>query len=287
MIAVNLQVRTAIPHDQQQIANLMFFESHVHRHLDWRTPLEWLGSPFYWVIEEGGQITAALACPQDPPHVAWVRLFTHSNRVPLQEAWSALWDVAQAELGHQGGATVAVIALQGWYQEALHASGFVNQQQIVMLEWQDRGTSEATVPDRINIRPMTPDDLSTVAELDAAAFTQLWQNSLTSLQKAYPQAAVATMAEREGELLGYQISTQNPFGAHLARLAVRPKAQRQGLATALVFDLITQLKHRNIGRLTVNTQSDNLASLALYEKIGFVLTEEQFPVFQFEVPRNT
>jgi hypothetical protein len=46
MIEVSLQVRPAVPQDQHQIANLMFFESHVQRHLDWRAPLEWLGSPF-------------------------------------------------------------------------------------------------------------------------------------------------------------------------------------------------------------------------------------------------
>jgi ribosomal protein S18 acetylase RimI-like enzyme len=284
MIAVNLQVRPATIRDQQQIANLMFFEAHVHRHLDWRTPLEWLGSPFYWVLEENGQIAAALACPQDPPHIAWIRLFAHSSRVPLQDTWSSLWEIAREELAQQGGATAAVIALQAWYQEALRGTGFTNHQRIVMLEWRGSDVPESRSPGEVNIRPMMPDDLPAVVEVDAAAFTPLWQNSLSALQKAYPQAAVMAVAEREGELLGYQVSTQNPFGAHLARLAIHPEAQQQGIATALVRDLIAQLKGRHIDRLTVNTQSDNHASLALYKKIGFTLTQEQFPVFQFEVP---
>ena len=85
MINVNFRVRPAVIRDQQQIANLMFFETHVHRHLDWRTPLEWLGSPFYWVVENGSQIIAALACPQDPPGIAWVRLFAHAGHFSLKE----------------------------------------------------------------------------------------------------------------------------------------------------------------------------------------------------------
>jgi ribosomal protein S18 acetylase RimI-like enzyme len=37
-------------------------------------------------------------------------------------------------------------------------------------------------------------------------------------------------------------------------------------------------------RLTVNTQSDNAASLALYRKTGFHETGERYPVYQLPVP---
>jgi ribosomal protein S18 acetylase RimI-like enzyme len=35
--------------------------------------------------------------------------------------------------------------------------------------------------------------------------------------------------------------------------------------------------------LTVNTQADNAASLALYHKLGFRRTGEQFPVYTLQV----
>ena len=62
---INTLVRPADIKDHQQLSNLIFFETRLHRHLDWRSPLEWLGAPFYWALEEGGQITAALACPTE------------------------------------------------------------------------------------------------------------------------------------------------------------------------------------------------------------------------------
>jgi len=40
---LNLAIRPAVPGDQQQIANLIHFEGHTHRNLDWRAPLDWLG----------------------------------------------------------------------------------------------------------------------------------------------------------------------------------------------------------------------------------------------------
>lgn len=284
MIEVSLKVRTAVQQDQHQIANLMFFESHVHRHLDWRAPLEWLGSPFYWVIEDNAQrILAALACPQDTPGIAWVRLFAHAGQVHLEDAWNALWKTAQNEIARQGGATVALIAMHQWLNELLVKNHFEHQLDIVMLEWKGMDAPAYQVPDGVILRKMQPADLGAVAALDAAAFKPLWQNPLDALKKALPQATSATVLEDAQGLLGYQISTQNPFGAHLARLAVRPDAHRKGLGTLIVSDLMRRLMNKNVARLTVNTQSDNHASLALYKKMGFVVTGEKFPVFCYSV----
>jgi ribosomal-protein-alanine N-acetyltransferase len=284
MIEVSLQVRPAVPQDQHQIANLMFFESHVHRHLDWHAPLEWLGSPFYWVVEDNGRIVAVLACPQDPAGVAWVRLFAHARQLPLDDAWTVLWSIAQKNIERQGGATVALISMQQWLSDLLIRNNFVHNLDIIMLEWRGSAAPEKSPVDGVKVRPMRADDLPAVAELDAVAFKPLWQNPLGALEKALPQATAATVAEDARGLVGYQLSTANPFGAHLARLAVRPDAQGRGLGTLIVTDLIRRLKDKGVARLTVNTQSDNDSSLSLYKKLGFVLTGEKFPVYRFFVP---
>jgi ribosomal protein S18 acetylase RimI-like enzyme len=283
MIEVSLQVRPAILQDQHQIANLMFFESHVHRHLDWRAPLDWLGSPLYWVVEEEGKVLAVLACPLDPPGVAWVRLFAHARQISLDDAWAVLWKDARKEIEKQGGGTVALIAMHHWLSNLLSKNGFAHTQDIVMLEWKSAEIPASSHPVDISIREMHPDDLTEVAELDAAAFKPLWQNPLNALERALPQATSATVAEDAWGVVGYQISTANPFGAHLARLAVRPDAQRQGLGSSLLIDLFHRLNEKGMARLTVNTQSDNFASLALYEKLGFTETGEKFPVFCYPV----
>jgi ribosomal-protein-alanine N-acetyltransferase len=284
MIEVSTQVRPAVPQDQHQIANLMFFESHVHRHLDWHAPLEWLGSPYYWVVEENGRIVAALACPQNPVGVAWVRLFAHARQLPLDDAWAVLWGTAQKNIGRQGGATVALIAMQQWLGDLLIRNNFTHHQDIIMLEWKESDTPEKLPVDGVKVRTMQAEDLPAVAELDANAFMPLWQNPLEALEKALPQATAASVAEDSRGLVGYQISTANPFGAHLARLAVRPDAQQRGLGSLIVTDLIQRLNRKGVARLTVNTQNDNHASLALYRKMGFVLTGEKFPVYSFSVP---
>jgi ribosomal protein S18 acetylase RimI-like enzyme len=128
------------------------------------------------------------------------------------------------------------------------------------------------------------DDLPRVVEVDAAAFEPLWQNSLPALSQAFSQAIYASVAEDESGLAGYQLSTGNPLGAHLARLAVRPEAQGRGIASALISDLMDHVcGDENLLRITVNTQSDNTTSLALYEKIGFRRTGEQYPIYIYQV----
>ncbi len=284
MVGVDVRVRPAVLADQRQIANLMQFSPYLHRHLDWRYPLDWIGSPPFFVLENQGQIYSALACPPDPPSVAWVRLFVNSGKWSIDKSWQTLWETARLDLLHRGGFMVAAIVLQEWYHSLLLASGFFCRQSIVMLERDEQYPLAASLPPGFSIRVMLQYDLPAVAEVDAAAFEPLWQNSLPSLERAYPQAVLATVAEADGQVLGYQLSTRNSLGAHLARLAVRPEFQGRGVGRALVTELIQQAERHAMYHLTVNTQSDNPTSLALYRRTGFHETGERYPVYQLQVP---
>ena len=276
------QVRLARAQDHQEIANLMFFERYVHRHLDWRHPVDWLCSPFYWVLERNSRIMAVLACPQDHKDITWVRLFAHVGQITTNEAWQILWEKAKSELSSQGNITIAAITLKTWVKDLLDEAGFANDEQIVMMVWKEKKAPAWTLPETISIRTMTEDDLPAVALVDEAAFTPIWQNSLSMLKQAYPQAVVATIAEKAGRIIGYQFSTASPFGAHLARLAVHPEEQKQGIASALISDLTSKLLAKKIEQLSVNTQSDNHRSLALYKKRGFQETGEEYPLYTYK-----
>ena len=282
MVNLDVAIRQAQPGDQSRLANLLYFESYVHRHLDWRSPLDWLGTPEYWVAEQNGQVNAAFACPPDPENIAWIRLFLRSASIPADVAWNSLWETARQSLAGRRGLIVAAIVIHDWFQKLLTAGGFIQGQQIILLEHEGRPFEERPPRPDVLIRPMGQADLPEVARLDTQAFAPLWRNSLASLERAFTQAGPATVAFSNGQMVGYQISTKNSFGVHLARLAVNPAFQGQGLGYALVQDLLYQIYRMGIFRLTVNTQSDNRASLALYQKIGFVLTGESYPVFTYQ-----
>jgi ribosomal-protein-alanine N-acetyltransferase len=233
------------------------------------------------VVEENDvEVVASLACPPDPPRVAWLRLFVGYGIDSDEEYWHMLWEPARRELADQPGITIAAIALEKWLPPILESSGFTSSQQIVMLECREHIELDDGHNGAIIIRPMLSYDIQDVVDVDIAAFDLLWQNSLASTMRGYQQAALAAVAELNGKVVGYQISTRTSLGVHLARLAVQPEVQRRGVGQALVADLIRQAERRGIRHFTVNTQSDNAVSLALYKKIGFQETGERYPVYQ-------
>ena len=273
-------VRNATNHDKQALANLIHFEVFVHRHLDWRPPLDWIGHQPFLVAEQSGGIVAALACSPDIPSAAWIRLFAATASLDVNDAWNLLWENALAILKDSGSQWVAAMPIHEWLISLLLKNGFRNVYQVVMLSWEIGEIPKANLKLPVNIRPMLKEDLGSVQQVDQEAFVPVWQNSITSLELAFNQSAVATVAEIDHEILGYQISTATPMGGHLARLAIHPKAQKKGVGFALLCDLLSHFVLRGARTVTVNTQKDNEPSRRLYENAGFRLTEEEYPIFE-------
>ena len=143
------------------------------------------------------------------------------------------------------------------------------------------------MPNHLMVRPIFPEDLPTLAEIDEQSFEPIWVNPLEAITLAYEQSAYATLAELDGRIVGFQLSTANPFNAHLARLAVLAEYQGQGIGYALVQDMMLHFQEKRVWQITVNTQSTNQGSLNLYQKIGFHLTGEQFPVYICNAGKST
>ena len=278
---MQLNVREITPQDRQTLANLIHFEMYVHRHLDWRTPLEWIGFQPYLVAEHQGRLVGALACPLDLPEVAWIRLLVVDSTVPIQAAWQALWEAAKAQLERLGSPSAAAIVTQDWLRRLLEASGFTHTNNVVVLQWEAAQDLPAPRAEAMTIRTMTTADLEAVERLDHAAFKAEWQNSAGALKLAYNQAALASVAFQAEKLVGYQISTTSPSGGPLARLAVHPSVWGKGIGYALVYDLLEAFQARGVRQVTVNTQKDNAASVALYSRAGFIITDEHYQVYQF------
>ncbi|MEN8172234.1 MAG: GNAT family N-acetyltransferase [Chloroflexota bacterium] len=278
-----LSVRRAIKTDRQQIANLTHFGSYIHSHLGWASPLEWLGQDPFLVLEKDGRIAAALACPSDSPGVAWLQLFAVSAGISTEEAWGLLWPKAQDLLEQD--TSVIVLPLQLWFRDLIRSKGFSHFNDVIMLMWENQ---EPSFPDPLSeldyhIRPMTIDDLSAVHAIDAAAFDPVWQHSSTLIGVIFKDVKAATVVEDSKGIMAYQMSTEYVERGHLARVAVHPRAQRMGVGTILLQNLIQYFHRRGIYRITVNTQAENSASRALYQKLGFKDTDEIYTTYRIKV----
>ena len=276
-------LRPAERKDYTALFNFTNSLSNIHRHLDWRDVLEWLGRQPFWICEEDRHVIAALACPPEPEEVAWVRLFGASIHMPLDRTWQQLFERAIENLRDcKPKPAIASLALRDWYEDLLRRNGFTHHQDVIVFIFDAQPPRPPQVDPRINLREMGEGDLEKVKTVDNLAFEPIWRLSSEDLRCAFAKSSYCTVAELDGEIIGYTMSSSSGVYAHLARLAVHPGLQRQHLGFALVQDLLDHFIYRlNYWGVTLNTQDNNGSSLALYRKIGFRETGERFPVFLY------
>lgn len=275
-------VRPAQPDDLNLLTGLINNDDcFQHRHLDWRLPSDWLGYQPFWILGKHNAASAALAFPDDPPGVYWVRLFAALNTLRLPQTWRLLFEKALSTFPTGTKPVIASLAVQKWYFDVLLENGFSRLHDIVVLAWNGAVAPNFRGVPGLAIRAMNDSDLQLVQQVDDAAFDDIWKNSYSATHKAYRTAASATVAELNGKIIAYQISTASPFSAHLARIAVLPQFHRMGIGQAVIQDMLNFFIKIGINSLTVNTQSDNQASIALYQKSGFAFNGEKFPVLVY------
>lgn len=281
LFARPLTARPAAPADRYAIQTLARYELHVHAHLDWKPVEDWLGQSPFWVAERGTRVVGALACPPDLPDCAWLRLFAAAEGVDAAAVWNLLWPAACAELVQHHVPMVAALSLEAWTEPLYQAAGFERTHDVVVLSRPPEAEQPAARPPAgAQLRAAEPADLAGIVAADTQAFAAPWQLAPEMIRLALAQAEYVSVAERAGVIVGYQLTTPSRAGAHLARLAVSPACQGHGLGQALVADLIAYYGRRGGREITVNTQHNNAASLAVYQRLGFQLTGTRFPVYQ-------
>ena len=278
-------LRQAVRTDELQLGRLLRRKSFIHRHLDWHSPLSWLGKqPFYVLDLKGEDILAALACPPDAAGLVWLRLFAAAPGVSPQGAWQVLWPAARDWLReNRPGTEVNSLAVSSELEEFLLKGGFQEINRVVSLVWDVSSARWPEPGEQVEIREMTPADLPHVLAIDRAAFHPLWRNTLDELQAAFIVSYYSSVGLVDGQVRGYQISTVNPQGGHLARLAVDPELQGKRIGASILDDLLERFTREGIVEVSVNTQQDNQRSLALYRKFGFNPLEGSYPVMNYRI----
>jgi ribosomal-protein-alanine N-acetyltransferase len=274
-------IRKATLQDKDQLTKLLQKESFIHRHLGWQPPLAWLPREPYLVLEREKSILSVLACPPDEDGICWLRLFAVAPEYSIYQAWNSLWVPAVAWL--QDNTTVQSInclVVQNVFEDLLKKAGLIRCYDVIVLVWDILQAKWAEIDKEISVRSMHEEDIPRVYEIDGNAFETIWRNSLGQLRIALIEACFATVAVVNNEIVGYQISTRNPRAGHLARLAVDPIFQNQGVGSALLGDLLDRFQRQGLVQVTVNTQSINQASIELYQRFGFQQLDEIYPVYQ-------
>jgi ribosomal protein S18 acetylase RimI-like enzyme len=257
---------------------------HVYQHVGWHPLSYWLGRPVSVGLQKpDGTLAALLLVSPDHLGVAWIHLFAANTFPGARRAWEKLWPYALDGLRAQSLERIWVMTTQPWFAAILRESGFSLAGHVVAL-MQTPASPPAAEISLDHIAPIREADLAELEAVDHAAFDIPWRLDADALRETRTRAILAMLYRREGKILGYQMAVPTAQGVHLARLAVEPAAQRQGIGRALTTHLLGYFAQRGVPRITVNTQSDNLASLRLYRRMGFQPTGDDYPVFRYSLP---
>lgn len=119
------------------------------------------------------------------------------------------------------------------------------------------------------IETMTLAHVDQVAQLEKVCFgTEAW--SLNSVTTELDNPLSMWLVALDGEQVAGYVGSQTVCNeTDMMNVAVYPEYRRQGIAEALVTELVRQLKERDSHCLTLEVRASNVPAIGLYEKMGF------------------
>lgn len=179
-----------------------------------------------------------------------------------------------------------------WICQGLARCGFdlLDTVEFFQLEHPGRQLAQRPPPrEDLALHLAGPAVLPVLAALDATAFPPHWHFGERDLQELLLRGRVQVAYRVENGPQATRIDSDAPIGysalcynsateAQLARLAVAPEWQGQGVGRALLWDAIADVVSTRHQYLVLNTQRTNVQSQRLYTGMGFRPMGESLPL---------
>jgi GNAT superfamily N-acetyltransferase len=275
----SITIRPARLEDAGAIEHLVQQNPRSYLHSDWRSPTEWIGRAPAFIAENRFGAMGCIITPIDPPPAAWIRLAGAAPGIPPAVVMHSLLEASLLALADQGASTLAAMPAVSWLPPILEKSNFAIVEHVVTWEKPDLhipqwGSKEARV------RPGQPEDIPRLTEIERTAFAPRWRLSAETISYAMRSTGYFSVAERQGIIVGFQISQISSDRAHLVRLTVHPAAQRSGVGSRLLATALRVYSELGLRSVTLNTQADNIPSHQLYRNFGFRPAGFDLPVWE-------
>jgi ribosomal protein S18 acetylase RimI-like enzyme len=236
-----------------------------------------------FLAEDQAGLRGFMVMEPQRPHVALI------IAAGLRDTWNVrpyldlILPEVERSVRAEGLPALAHIGNVAWLVEDLQARGFEIREWIVAFERHGTEPPPATAaPARL--RSAHSNDLSALLTLDGLAFNHIWRKSAGNLNEALASADSFTVAELNGQLVGYTWYERYSRHAHLTRLAVHPAFQGRGIGAQLLHTAIVNALESGVNMITLNPQETNDRSRSLYERFGFIFTRQRMPVLWKNLP---
>ena len=107
-----------------------------------------------------------------------------------------------------------------------------------------------------------------VAALEKLCFSDPWSENSVASELKNPLSL--WLVALDGDAMAGYVGSQSVMGeSDMMNIAVDPNYRRQGVAAALIEELVLQLKQKGNRCLTLEVRASNEPAVKLYEKLGF------------------
>lgn len=120
----------------------------------------------------------------------------------------------------------------------------------------------------IRYEQMNASHIGQVAQLEKLCFSDPWSEN--SVASELDNELSFWLVALDGDTVAGYIGSQSVLGeSDMMNVAVHPAYRRQGIAEALVTQLVQALKEMGNHCLTLEVRASNPPAIGLYEKLGF------------------
>ena len=122
--------------------------------------------------------------------------------------------------------------------------------------------------EKFTIRAVSSADLHRIYEIEIKSFKSPFSYKMLEKLASVPNI-IYLVGEFEHKIIGYIISSVHLKEAHLISIAIEDKYRRQGFGTALLQNIIKNLKEQKIKKLRLEVRVGNEPAKSFYSHFNF------------------
>ena len=129
------------------------------------------------------------------------------------------------------------------------------------------------IPGKMNeilIRRMEEKDVPSVVAIERTSFSLPWSET-SFMNEIRKQHAISRVAILDDAVVGYLCAESVMDEGHILNLGVHPQYKKRGIATALVENILEELKLKACRFLYLEVRASNFAAKRLYKSFGFTV----------------
>lgn len=121
--------------------------------------------------------------------------------------------------------------------------------------------------DDFTVCEITSRHIAQITRLEEVCFSTPWSSK--AIEDAYKTGTTFFVAEKDGVILGYVGISAIIDEGYITNVAVFPEYRNKGVASALLRQLFSFAKEKNLSFISLEVRESNSNAISLYNKFGF------------------